>query len=287
MPSPREHQARQIVKLLLIGDAKTGKTTSLHSLVKAGYWMGLLDFDNLTDPFVNRVMKYGDLADNVDIVPLRDKYTSGSQGPVIEGIPQAWTRAVKMFDRWKYIHNGEEVDYGVPANWGPDRILVIDSLTRMCDAAFNFHEAIIPKGRSTGEADGRAIYGNAQRAVGKLLAMLTSDSFNTNVIVIGHGSYQRGDDGKTRIFPEGVGTQLSPRIPTWFPNYIKYDRKDGKRTIQLDSDTMISLANGNSDVLKGTLDIDDGLAKFFGALRNAPKSPATKPQTSPTLKRVI
>ena len=43
MPKLSDHQSNDFTKLLLIGDAKSGKTGSLVSLVKAGYKLRILD----------------------------------------------------------------------------------------------------------------------------------------------------------------------------------------------------------------------------------------------------
>ena len=66
MPSLANHQSNQFTKLLLIGDAKSGKTGSLVSLVKAGYKLRILDFDNLLDILKFKVMEEcPDKLDNV------------------------------------------------------------------------------------------------------------------------------------------------------------------------------------------------------------------------------
>jgi hypothetical protein len=278
MPNLRDHQSNTLVKLLLLGDSKTGKTGSLASLVAAGYKLRILDFDNLLDYFTSRVMaECPDQAENVEYFTVRDKMKAGAMGMSMAGAPKAWITAIKMLDRWAY----EGTDLGVPAEWGADCILVIDSLSRLADAAYAFHESVTPSGK--GGQDGRAIYGNAQRDIEKMLAMLTSSSFATNVIVICHGTYQEMPDGKTKVWPQSLGQKLGPVIPEYFPNFIKYSTASGKRTIQLDGDSMISLANGNPALLKGTLDVETGLAKFFEALREAPRE---KPK-SLIMKRVI
>ena len=278
MPSLRDRQATTLVKLLLLGDAKTGKTGSLASLVAAGYKLRILDFDNLLDYFTNNVLQTcPDMIDNVEYFSIRDKMKGSALGMVMDGAPKAWITGIKMLDRWKY----DDVDLGVPAEWGPDTILVIDSLSRFADAAYSFAESVTPSGK--GGQDGRAVYGNAQRGLEKALAMLTSPTFNTNVIVICHGTYQDMEDGKTKIWPQSIGVKLGPVIPEYFPNYIKYSFESGKRVIQLDSDSMISLANGNPSALKGKLDVETGLATFFSALREAPKE---KPK-SLMMKRVV
>jgi hypothetical protein len=284
MPSLADHQSNDFVKLLLLGDAKSGKTGSLVSLVKAGYRLRILDLDNLLD-----ILKYMILAEcpellnQVEFVTLRDNYKATASGTMIDGTPKAWINSLKLLNRWKY----DDIDLGVPAEWGADTILVVDSLSRWCDAAYDFHESAIPRGKS-GDFDGRAVYGNAQDDVEKQLASLTSRSFRTNLIVIAHGTYMIQGDGSTLIFPQGVGQKLSPKIPQYFSNYIRYKNRAGKRTIQLESDSMINLATTNPAAMPKELDIADGLAKFFEILRVAPGKIEPRPQLdkSVNIKRI-
>lgn len=272
MPSLSNHQSNSFVKLLLLGDAKSGKTGSLVSLVRAGYKLRILDFDNLLDILKYKILDLcPEYIDNVEFYSVRDKIKAGPAGPVIDGKAKAWIEAVKMLDNWKYTaEDGKAVDLGKPAAWGSDCILVIDSLSRMCDAAYDFHESIIPVGKS-GDYDGRAVYGNAQDDVEKVLAMLTSKGMATNIIVICHGTYMALPDGTTKIFPQGVGQKLSPKIPQYFPNYVRYKNVAGKRTIQCESDAMIDLANTRPGTLSKSLPIETGLAEFFAALTPPPK----------------
>lgn len=271
MPSLANHQSNDFTKLLLLGDAKSGKTGSLVSLVKAGYKLRILDLDNLLD-----VLKYyiqeqcPDKIGNVEFRSIRDKMKSSPTGAVIDGQAKAWIAAIKMLDSWKYTEDGVETDLGKPAEWGPDCILVIDSLSRLCDAAYDFHESIIPVGKS-GDYDGRAVYGNAQNDVEKILALLTSKSMATNVIVIAHGTYIDLPDGTKKIFPQGVGQKLSPKIPQYFPSYVRYKNIGGKRSIQIESDSMIDLANPKPFAMAKSYPIDTGLAEFFSVLRDPPK----------------
>lgn len=264
----------------------SGKTGSLVSLVTAGYHLRILDLDNLLDILRYMILQQcPDRLDNVEFRSLRDKTKAGPTGTVLDGKPTAWIDAIKMLAQWKY----DDTDLGIPGAWGPNTILVIDSLSRLCDAAYNFHETIIPKGRS-GDYDGRAVYGNAQDDVEKLLGMLTSPSFATNLIVIAHGTYMENADGTRKVFPQGIGQKLSPKIPQYFPNYVRYRNSMGKRTIQLTSDATIDLGNTNPNVLKDPLPIETGLATFFKALRDAPQEAPTieatpKPKTLTLMRR--
>lgn len=266
MTSLTNHQSNDFVKLLLLGDAKSGKTTALWSLAAAGYKLRILDMDNLLDGLAAMVReRCPDKLDQIEFRTLRDKRKMTDTGPMIDGPARTFVNATKMLDRWKY----DDVDLGVPGNWGSDTILVIDSLSRLCDAAFDWREPLTPRGRS-GEYDRRATYKDAQDAIESMLAMLTSKTFETNVIVICHGLYMELEDGTTKIFPQGVGAKLSPKIPQYFPVYVRFKNLAGRRTIQLTSDPMIDLATPAKIATKKTLD-SDGLAELFEALKGSVK----------------
>src|SRR6185312_12516236 len=49
MPTLADHPSSSVIKLLNIGESKTGKTGALASLVKAGYTLHILDYDNGLD----------------------------------------------------------------------------------------------------------------------------------------------------------------------------------------------------------------------------------------------
>lgn len=282
MPSLANHQSNDFTKLLLIGDAKSGKTGSLVSLVEAGYHLRILDMDNLLDVLKYMILNQcPDQIANVEFRTLRDKRKAGAAGSVIDGKPRAWIDAIKMLSKWEYTDdNGTEISLGNPGGWGSDRILVIDSLSRLCDAAYDFHESIIPPGKG-GQYDARAVYGNAQNDVESLIAMLTSAQMQTNVIVIAHVQYFEQPDGTTKGFPQGVGAKLSPKIPQYFPSVVLYTNKGGKRTIQTNSTPMMDLANPKPFAMAPSYPIETGLAQFFEVLR-----PKIEKPKALTLKRV-
>jgi len=257
---------------LVIGDSKSGKTGALTSLVAAGYKLRILDYDNLLAPlkaYVNR--ECPDKINNVEFRPLRDKRKFGGPGEsIIDGKPLAFSTGVKMLDQWKYIDSeGIEIDYGSPSEWGSDTILVIDSLSRFCDAAYDFRLPLAVVGRS-GEIDLRAVYGDAQDAVENVLADLTNDYFKTNIIVIAHIVYQETPEG-IKGFPQGVGQKLSPKIPQYFPTVIRFFNKGGKRSIKTTSTPMIDLANPKPFDMLAEYPIETGMADIFAVLREPPK----------------
>lgn len=280
MPKLSEHQSNEYTKLLIEGDSKSGKTGSLSSLVAAGYKLRILDFDNGLDVLKQFILRdCPNLIDNVEFRTLRDERKASSQGPEISGKPKAFVTAYKMIDHWRYTDDtGTEIDLGVPSEWGPDCILVLDSLTFMSDAAFDLHESISPDTKS-GKHDIRAVYKSAQDAIEHVLAYITSASFKTNVIVISHVKYLE-IEGATKGFPVSVGSALSPAIPRYFNSVIRYVTKSGgKRQIQTVANSTFDLANPRPFKMEGTLDIETGLAQFFATLR-------PEPMAKPKLRRI-
>lgn len=265
----------------------SGKTGSLVSLVEAGYKLRILDLDNLLDFFAAQVRRRcPDKIGNVEFKTIRDKYKASALGTVIDGQPKAWTASLSLLNHWKYKDpkSGEEIDYGVPATWGKDTVLVVDSLSRWCDAAYAFHKVMTPSGKDG--QDGRAVYYNAQLDLEKQLAMLTGDYMKTNVIVICHGAYLERDDGKTKIFPKSMGKAMSPNIPTYFPNFIRYTTENGHREIQLESNRNIDLSTTRPEAFTKSLSVDTGLAEIFAALRNQEvPQPTSKPAPNTNLRK--
>lgn len=265
MTSLGGHQSSEFTKLLLMGDSKSGKTGALASLVTlGGYQLRILDYDNGLD-ILAQVIRRDDpkKLSMVDYRTLRDPMVATPLGPIVKGTPKAFVDGLTMLDRWKH----GDVDLGVPAEWGPKVILVLDSLTFMGDAAYNFREPLVPKSKD-GKFDGRAVYGDAQDALEKVIALLTSDNFRCNVIVISHVKYQDRPDGTKKGYPTAIGSALSPEIPRYFNSVALAQTVAGTRTIQTVPTAMIDLANPASFKMAPTLPIETGLATFFSTVRS-------------------
>jgi len=265
MPNLADHQSSSITKLLLEGDSKKGKTTSLAALVALDYKLRVWDFDNGLSPLIKEIkIRCPNKLGNVEYEPLRELYTgSGGMGSVLKVTPEAYTKANRLLDKWS--------DGSKPEEWGSDYIAVFDSLTHMSNAAFNWsklmHGAMLfNPGISQKGVDPRNIYQTAQGAILNMLALITSDSFNTNVIVISHIKYRDMQDGTTKGFPNSIGVAIGPEILTYFNNNVisfESSNQGGiqKRLIRTQSNAFLDLAT--SSAVPETLDAYDGLAKFF------------------------
>lgn len=267
MPLLSQHQSNSFTKMLLEGDSGSGKTGALTSLVAAGYSLRILDMDNGLETLKTFVSKEcPNNLPNVEFRTLRDRYKSSPLGPIVEGTPKAFVDALKMLDRWRY----DGIDLGSPATWGSETIVVIDSLTFLSDAAFEWAKGLNPSAK-----DPRQWYGTAQDAIEKVLAMLTSVSFETNVIVISHIKYMETPDG-TKGYPTAVGSALSPVIPRYF-NSVAMCRTSatGRRTIHTATTGTVDLKNPKPFEMAKEYPIATGLADFFSVLR-------TQPQPKPT-----
>lgn len=276
MPSLLNHQSNEYVKLLLTGDSGSGKSGALTSLVAAGYRLRILDLDNGLDPLKTYILhECPNRIANVEYRTLRDNYKTTASGPVVDK-PKAFVDAMKMMDNWRY----EDTDLGKPCDWGPDCILVLDSLSFFSDAAFDWAQSLNP-----GAKDPRQWFYSAQQAVESALALLTSGSFRTNVIVTAHVRYTVGDDGANKGYPNSIGSALGPTIPRYFNHWAQCTNKAGKRTIQTAATAMFDLKNTKPFTMEKSYDLSDGLARFFAVLRDPPQEAPTKPKAI-TLKRV-
>jgi len=230
--------------------------------VADGYKLRILDLDNGLDSLKLQIQQRGLKADTVDFKTLRDKWKGGSQGPVLDGMPTAFTQAMQSLNHWK----DGDVDLGKPSDWGPDTVLVVDSLTFLSEAAFNWATALNPSAK-----DKRQIYGAAQDAIENTLALLTGESFRANVIVIAHVKYLDRPDGSQKGFPTSIGNALSPKIPAYFNNAALVETTGAgqglKRIVRVHSTGLIDLKSPASFKLAQQLPIETALSEIFKSNR--------------------
>lgn len=259
MPKLNDHHASTTVKLILIGDSGTGKTGSLVSLLVAGYHLRILDMDNGLDSLVQWGKRNApDKLSNADFETIRDNYKAGPLGPVISGQPKAFLNALQLMTKWS--------DGSIPGEWDTNTIFVLDSLTALSKAAFDW-----AKGMNPAAKDPRQWYFSAQQALENIIAMLTSESFKPNVIIISHVNYKEMADGTVKGYTSSIGSALGPTIPKYFNTLLLAESVGSgtnvKRTIKTLPTGVIDLKTPIPFKLPASLPLDTGMEEVFKQLK--------------------
>lgn len=258
MPALADHHSSKFVKMIYIGDSSTGKTGSLTSLVKDGYKVRVLDFDNGVDVLKEFVLKEcADKIGNVDYETVRDKVSTGAAGPRIKD-PIAFTNGLKLMDTW--------YDGSKPGEWGEQTVFVLDSLSAYGRAAYAWARGLNPTAK-----DPRQWYHAAQQGVEDTIALLTGESFHANVIVISHVNYKEVTEGVTKGYTNAIGTALGPVIPRYFNSLILAESsgsgKNMTRTIRTVPSALIDLKNPAPFKIDEVLPLSTGLSTIFNKLK--------------------
>lgn len=260
MPSLADHHSDKFVKMIYIGDSSTGKTGSLVSLLADGYKFGILDMDNGLDSLVQFGRKQcPDKLVNVDYETRRDKLKATNSGPIVSGRPKAFVEALGLMTQWS--------DGSDPAEWGEDKIFVLDSLSAFGKAAFEWAKGMNPTAK-----DPRQWYHQAQQAVENTLALLTSEDFHANVIVISHVNYKEVTEGNHKGYANAIGSALGPTIPKYFNTLILAESsgsgKNVRRRIKTVPTGIIDLKNPSPFKIEAELPLETGMSTIFSTLKD-------------------
>lgn len=258
-----EHTSNTLVKMLVIGESGTGKTGALVSLAAAGYKLRIIDMDNGLDALVSYAKHQGVDLSLAEYETVRDKYKAGPLGPQVVMPPRAFTKAGGLLDKWS--------DGSKPEDWGPEYILVLDSLTHLGKAAYEWAKAA-----NSAVKHKQIWYQAAQEAVEYIIATLTSETFKTNVVVISHIDWRRKDENDpespVRGYVSSVGRKLGmERVPTYFNTLLLAQSqplgKAVKRTIRTVPSMDIDLKNPAAFKMDAEYPLETGLASIFSKLK--------------------
>lgn len=265
-----------IIKMLLIGDSGTGKSGALASLALAGYQLRILDFDKgCAEVIKGAILEAGkpEAMKNVIIQPMDDQLQILPGKIIPRGVPQSFQNALKLMENWspKSVKTADEL--GSPSKWGSNCVLVIDSLTHLCNAALAYVQ--VANSNAGGQVT-QPEWGNAQRMVEQMLTLLYSSEFHTNVIVISHVTYDRMDNqvddkgnptGEVKGNPTSLGRALPPKIPSYFNHMLMCEKSGMGSSTQRNISTVPNMqVNAKSPLMKrvpAKLPITTGLATYF------------------------
>lgn len=254
MPTLNDRAASAYVKILYIGDSSSGKTGSLATLLKDGYSFRILDMDNGLTALEQYGRKMGGDLSKIEYETYRDQYRITNAGPMVKGAPKAFADAMAKLTEWSEIED-------------PQCITVVDSLTFLGKAAMAWARGMNPTAK-----DPRQWFYAAQQAVESVLALLTSESYKQNLIVISHVNYKEVMEGMHKGYPSAVGSALGPTVASYFDTLVLAEASGSGTNVRRRIKTMptgvIDLKMPSSDVEK-ELPLETGLSTIFAQLKGA------------------
>lgn len=279
MPTFENFAKSQSIKMLYIGHSGVGKTGSLCSLAAAGYNVRILDLDKgvelLSDFLTNPKSIYCQAKpplwtlEQAKSILSRVSYVSLDEPILRQGgnlIPKGelWAKITEQLNDWK---DGEQ-KLGNISSWGPNDVLVIDGMSRLAQASFNFQLKMNARLATRPE---QSDYHFAQLSIMRLLMMLYSSEVKCNVIMVCHISFIETKDGPTRGFAQSLGKALSPQIGQFF-NHALLAKASGqgesvKRVIVTNISGMVDLKTAAPLRVKPEYELGTGLAEYFRDVR--------------------
>ena len=272
MGSLRHHISESTTKMLIVGDSSSGKTGSLCSLAQVGYNIRIIDTENGLDLLANLLSDpktpYGPEAiDRIEHKTLMEKLRNVG-GKLVPAKAIVWQDAMKLLDNWKT----DTADLGPITTWGQKDVLVIDTLSSLCDSAMYFHQAM---NAQLGQPSTRSDLYIAQQYVDGLIKKLIDDSVKCNVILFCHVQYTEKEKGSPKGYPKAVSFGLSSTIGKNFNNVIGLQRVGSRRKILTDALPNalgpVDLKTSAPNRVKKEYDQATGLAEFFRDLRGEAK----------------
>ena len=238
-------------RILLCGEAASGKTGALAQLANAGYRIMIHDFDQNTRVIGSYLR---DNAADVYVSTYAAAKITGTNlfagsGSAGKQALDEMRRFCKMLEHWKAV-DGE--DLGPCTSWTAKDVVVVDSGTFL-------GELLLLAAGEDPEAkrDGRTLYNVAGKYYGAILDHLTGNKMGASVIVLTH-IMQTGDTddqgkiiGKARDVPVGVGVKFSKKMQTYFSDiwHLEVDRA-GNRTFKTAATDKASLRTSAPTTIK-------------------------------------
>lgn len=231
------------VRAFIQGRPKTGKTGALAALANAGFKLRVIDYDGNIQPLTQFVNP--NARPLVDIVQLQDKLWNSNDGMAPMGKPTAFDDGLKLMQHWKYRERkpGDapeeftEIDLGKPSEWGPDTVVVIDSMTSFGDAAKRRAMVMLNKTRKNSNW---RVWDFAQQDVSQAIKLMAHPATRYHLLIMTHPKEispeiaADEDDQATkdikqrkaalspgRIYPSAPGKALSQVVAAQLPIVIR------------------------------------------------------------------
>lgn len=206
---------------LIVGFPGAGKTSALPCLLNAGFKMRVLCFDKRSNmaPWA----AYSDPAalERLDIVVLDDRLRQGRECMEPAGKPTAFLTGHSLLDHWKH----DDVDLGKPSEWGPDTILVLDTITSLGEAAMRW---VLHRENRTIKTRRDSDYYQAMLEQQAFLSRVTYSGNSCHTLVLAHKrlmgppAVRKGDENLAGVVEkkEAMANLVETR---WYPSLLGQD----------------------------------------------------------------
>lgn len=260
------------LKGLVLGDSGVGKTGSLWSLADAGFKLKIYDADRGSGILAQVLKSNPEAMARVEVNFYTNKLKAGI-GPakgysVPDGTPSAWPDVLSDLNKWP--------DGGGIYEWGPDTVVVVDSLSLLGRHAL-LHAQYVEK--KTGKQPEIQHYGTAQAQMEAMLATLYDDDVKCHVLILTHVSYAQSDIGVMMGFPTALGEKLGPLVPRYFNTMVVVKSAGGKRVLSTKPAAMVQTKVEAFNSVKDEYLLAEGkvshrgMAEFFADCGHTVKAP--------------
>lgn len=227
---PHQYMGIRGVKVMLIGDAGTGKTHSLHTLVEAGYEVFAIFTENCEDVVADiptaklkwhyvspSSASWSKLVDSGKKINTMDYKVLAALPHINRGSHTEFLDAVSALGAFTDDRTGES--FGSTETFDTKRVVWLDSFSAFSDMAMNLIAGSKPI-RHQGD------YGVAMDNLQNIMIKLTSD-LKCHVVVVGHPTRERDEvTGQSTITISTIGQKLAPKLPQLFTDVIHTKRID-------------------------------------------------------------
>lgn len=283
------------IRALVQGTPGAGKTGALASLANAGYKIRVLAFDKLSNMLPLYQFTKPEFHANISVLPFEDKLRMGQRFLEPVGLPTALADSYKAMDNW-LLPDGTTL--GASKDWGPDTILVLDSVTSQGEACMR--RAMTMDNKNPLTRTWRT-WGLAAMDQDQFAEKVASNSNHFHFIALSHTKLigpeeeakddteatkaikqQKAELMSVRMYPTAIGRQLPQVYARHFPVNLLMETvaRQGKvkRVFHTAPRPEMDLKVPTLD-LPAELDISDGLLRVFKALGQVPPG-ETKPKGS-------
>lgn len=280
------------IRMLIVGYPGSGKTGALCSLLNAGFKVRLLMYDRVSNLQPLRAFTEPSKLANLDVVVLEDKMRAGASFQEPVGIPAAFNDGLKAMTDWP--------GFGASKDWGPDTVVVLDSLTSMGEASMR--RSMKFQNKTPMNMTDR-VWGFAMAEQLAFVQALCSSANRHHTIVLSHlkmiGPKDiRNDDTDltksikeqvatlipTRLYPSALGRALPPEIGKEFATILlaenQYRGTQVRKVLRtLPREELDLKLPVSRDRVPVEVDLDTGLLQIFRALSPESVELVTQGQT--------